>query len=84
MDAPEVWHFVSLARAEQPPTYWPALPRHETFAIASLLVERYSAGEAAELWDLFVAAVDRPGADPALVRFARERAARLARAAGAP
>jgi hypothetical protein len=84
MDAPEVWHFVSLARADQPPSYWPALPRHETYALASLLVERYSAGEAAELWDLFVAGVDRPGADPALVRFARERAARLTRAAGAP
>jgi hypothetical protein len=47
-------------------------------------VERYSAGEAAELWDLFVAGVDRPGADAALVSFARERAARLTRAAGAP
>lgn len=84
LDAPEVWHFVSLARAERSPSYWPALPRHETYALASLLVERYSAGEAAELWSLFVAGLDRPGADPALVSFARDRAARLTRASGAP
>jgi hypothetical protein len=83
LDAPEVWHFVSQARADQPPSYWPAVPRHEPCALASLLVERYSTAEAAELWDRYVAGLDANAVDPALSEFARQRQARLARAGGA-
>jgi hypothetical protein len=82
LDAPEVWHLVELARAERPPSYWPRVPRHEAYALASLLVERYSETEAAELWDLYLKGLD--GADPALLAFARARQARLARAGGTP
>jgi hypothetical protein len=82
LDAPEVWHLVELARAEQPPGYWPRVPRHEVYALASLLVERYSTTEAAELWDLYLQGLD--GADPALHSFALARKARLARAGAAP
>jgi hypothetical protein len=82
LDAPEVWHLVELARAERRPSYWPRVPSHEPYALASLLVERYSSMEAAELWDLYLQGLD--GADPALQAFARARQARLARAGGAP
>lgn len=82
LDAAEVWHLVELARAEQRPRYWPRVPRHEAFAIASLLVERYSASEAAELWDVYVQGLG--GAEPALVSAARARKARLDREGGAP
>jgi hypothetical protein len=84
VDAPEVWHFVGLARADQPPSYWPAVPRHEAYAVASLLVERYSSTEASELWDRYVSGLDPKAVDPAVSSFARERQARLARAAGSP
>jgi hypothetical protein len=82
LDAPEVWHLVALARAEQRPSHWPRVPRHEARALASLLVERYSSTEAAELWDLYLADLD--GSDPALLAFARARQARLARSGRAP
>lgn len=82
LDAPEVWHLVEMARAEQRPSYWPQVPRHEAYALASLLVERYSSMEAVELWDLYLKGLD--GADPALLAFARARQARLARRSGAP
>jgi hypothetical protein len=82
LDAPEVWHLVELARAEQRPSHWPRVPRHEAFALASLLVEPYSTTEAAELWDLYVQGLD--GSDPGLQSFALGRRARLARAGGAP
>jgi hypothetical protein len=83
VDAPEVWHFVTLAGADAPPSYWPAVPRHEVYAAASLLVERYSDAEAAELWDRYVAGLGAD-VDPALASFARGRQARLARNGGAP
>jgi len=82
LDAPEVWRLVELARAERLPSYWPRVPRHEVYALASLLVERYSATEAAELWDLYSKGLD--GADPELSSFAKARQARLARAGAAP
>jgi hypothetical protein len=82
LDAPEVWHFVSLVR-EGSPSYWPAVPPHEPFALASLLVERYSNAEAAELWDRYVAGLEGSPVDPALLGLARERKARLARTGGA-
>jgi hypothetical protein len=82
LEAPEVWHLVELARAEQRPSYWPRVPRHEAYALASLLVERYSSTEATELWKLYVEGLD--GADAALLAFARARLARLVRAGGAP
>jgi hypothetical protein len=82
LDAPEVWHLVELARAEQRPSYWPRVPRHEAYALASLLVEPYSSTEAAELWQLYLEGLD--GSDPALRAFARARQARLARGGGAP
>jgi hypothetical protein len=83
LDAAEIWHFVSLVRADQPPSYWPAVPRYEPYALASLLVERYSTTEAAELWDGYVAGLDTAAVDAALSTFARDRQARLARAGGA-
>jgi len=82
LDAPEVWHLVALARAEHPPSHWPRVPRHEVYAIASILVERYSASEAAELWDLYLQGLD--GSDPSLQSFALSRKARLAREVSAP
>jgi hypothetical protein len=82
LDAPEVWHLVALARAERRPSHWPRVPHHEACALASLLVERYSSTEAAELWELYMAGLD--GADPALLAFARARQARLARSGRAP
>jgi hypothetical protein len=82
LEAPEVWHFAAQARADQPPSYWPAVPRYEAFALASLLIERYSLTEAVELWDRYVAGLDASGADPALSSFARDRKARLARTGG--
>jgi hypothetical protein len=80
LEAAEVWYFVSLARSDQPPSYWPAVPRNEPYALASLLVERYSTVEAAELWDRYVAGLDANMVDPAVSSFARDRQARLARA----
>jgi hypothetical protein len=80
LDAPEVWHFVSQVREGPAPSFWPAVPRHEPFALASLLVERYSNAEAAELWDQYVAGLEGSAVDPALSSLARERKARLARA----
>jgi hypothetical protein len=82
LDAPEIWHFVSRVR-EGAPSYWPAVPPHEPFALASLLVERHSNTEAAELWDRYVAGLESSTVDPALSQFARERKARLARTGGA-
>jgi hypothetical protein len=82
LDAAEVWHFVAQVREEPPPNYWPAVPRHEPCALASLLVERYSNTEAAELWDQYLAGLEGSGADPALTSLALERKARLARAGG--
>jgi hypothetical protein len=58
------------------------VPRHEAFALASLLVEPYSTTEAAELWAVYMQGLDR--SDPALQSFALAREARLARAGGAP
>jgi hypothetical protein len=82
LDAAEVWHFAAQAQADQLPSYWPAVPRHEAYALASLLVERYSTSEAAELWDRYVAGLDASAVDPAVSSFARDRKARLARAGG--
>lgn len=80
LDAPEVWHLVALARAEKRPSYWPQVPRHEPYALASLLVEPYSTTEAAELWGLYLAGLR--GADAALQSYALARKARLERAGG--
>ena len=82
LDAPEVWHLVELARSERQPSYWPRVPRHEVYAVASLLVERYSSSEALELWELYLLGLD--GADPDLQSFALARKARLAREGGTP
>jgi hypothetical protein len=82
LDAAEVWHFVGLARGDSRPSYWPALPRHELYALASLLVQEYSQVEAAELWELFAKGLAQAAPDPALARYAAERQRRL-RAGGA-
>ena len=82
LDAPEIWHLVELARAERLPSYWPRVPRHEVYGLASLLVERFSATEAAELWDSYVQGIDT--ADAELASFARARQVRLSRAGAAP
>ena len=84
LDAPEIWHFVALARAERRPSYWPAAPAHEAYALASLLVEPHSATEAAELWDLYVSASAPGSMDPTLASYVAQRRARLARTAGVP
>jgi hypothetical protein len=77
---------VALARAERRPSYWPAVPPHEAYALASLLVEPHSATEAAELWELYASAsASGPGSlDPTLASYVAQRKARLARTAGAP
>lgn len=84
LDAGEVWHVVSLARAERLPPAWPALPQHELHAIASLLVEEHSLLDAAELWQSYVDGLKGTGAPPALLEQALSRNARLqARSGGA-
>lgn len=82
--APEIWQFVALSRAEQRPSYWPAAPRHEAYALASMLVEPHSATDAAELWDLYVSAIGKNPSEPTLSSFASQRKARLDRTTDAP
>jgi hypothetical protein len=82
LDAPEVWHFVELARGSAPPSHWPMLPRHEVAAVASVLIERYSLTEAAELWNTYSAGLEQSAAEATLLAFARERQARLQAAEG--
>jgi hypothetical protein len=80
----EIWHFVEQVRAPRAPSYWPALPAHEAFAIASLLVEPLSSVEAATLWEEYVRGLDAAPSDPAAAQFARERRARLVTRRSAP
>jgi hypothetical protein len=84
LDAPEIWQFVALARGEQRPSYWPAVPRHEVYALASLLIEPHSSAEASELWNLYMSAGFKAPLDPTLSSFGAQRKARLERAADAP
>ncbi len=84
LEVPEVWHFAALVRAEQQPSYWPAAPRHEAYALASLLVEPHSATEAAELWDLYVSATGPGPIAPSLARFMAQRKTRLEHRASEP
>lgn len=71
--AAEVWYFVRQVQGATFPGYWPVIPRHELEGAASLLVERYSKTEAAELWALHVAGLERSGADATLLDNARKR-----------
>jgi hypothetical protein len=82
--APEIWHFVALARAEQRPSYWPAVPRHEVYALASMLVEPHSSAEASALWNLYVSAAGEAPVDATLSSFRVQRKARLERAEDVP
>lgn len=84
IDAAEVWHFVELVRREDLPSYWPVVPSHEALAAASLLVERYSLAEAAELWALYVQGMQSARPDPSALKLAIERQARLSAAGGTP
>lgn len=77
--AAEVWRFVERVRSGATSRVWPVLPHPELQAVASLLVERYSAAEAAELWSPYVEMLARPGGDAAALARARERQERLAR-----
>ena len=81
---PEIRHFVALARAERPPSFWPALPKHEACAVASLLVEATSVSEAAELWAEYLRGLEAGPSDPGALQFARERRARLGGGRRAP
>jgi hypothetical protein len=83
LDAAEVWHFVALARGDTLPSYWPALPRHEVYAVASLLVEPYSEVDAAELWERYVSGLAQTSPEPAIAKYATERQRRLHGFAGA-
>ncbi|HWO10604.1 MAG TPA: hypothetical protein VNN80_14025, partial [Polyangiaceae bacterium] len=74
----EIRHFVELTRGTRQPSFWPALPRHEAYAVASLLVESLSRAEAAELWEMYLRGLEASGGDPAALGHARERRARLA------
>jgi hypothetical protein len=80
IDAAEIWHFLGLIRSERPPAHWPVLPRHESSGAASLLIEKFSLAEAAELWEAYVQGLKQTGADPKQQEIARERARRLERA----
>jgi hypothetical protein len=84
LDAPESWQFAALARSEQRPSYWPAVPRHEVYALASLLIEPHSSAEASELWNLYMSVAGKAPVDPTLSRFGAQRKARLERAADTP
>lgn len=84
MDAPEAWFFVELARSEKQPSYWPVLPPHEVYAVASVLIERYAETDASELWDAYVVGLEQSGVEAPLLGFARERQARLRASGGAP
>ena len=77
VDAGEIWHFVARARHEQRPKHWPVVPRHEAHGAASLLVEKLSALEATELWELYVQGLEQAAMDPASMTRARERLSRL-------
>lgn len=77
IDAAESWHFVALARAEQRPKHWPAVPRHEAHGAASLLVERLSSTEATELWEQYMQGLEQAPLDPAAMTRARDRLRRL-------
>jgi hypothetical protein len=77
LDSAEVWHFVALARGDVRPSYWPALPRHELYALASLLVEKYSEVEAGELWELYANGLAQASPEPALTQYAADRQRRL-------
>jgi hypothetical protein len=81
---PEIWHFVAQVRAPRAPSYWPALPRHEALAVASLLVEPLSSEEASGLWQEYMRGLEAAPVDPGLLQFARERLARLAKRGTAP
>jgi tetratricopeptide (TPR) repeat protein len=63
LDAPEIWYFVGQVRGESAPRRWPALPRHEVFGAASLLVEAYSSVVAQELWQEHALGVRESAAD---------------------
>jgi tetratricopeptide (TPR) repeat protein len=62
LDAPEVWHFVETVQSGRLPGRWPALPPHELFGAAALLVEPYSDTAAAELWTRHAAGLEQAGA----------------------
>jgi hypothetical protein len=81
---PEIRHFVELVRGTRQPSFWPALPRHEAFAVASLLVEPLSPAEAAELWEVYLRGLEATGGEPGALEHARERRARLPAARRAP
>lgn len=73
----EIRHFVALSRAPEPPSFWPALPKHELAGVASLLVEQLSVSEAAELWESYVRGLRAGSTEPVVLQFAQERRARL-------
>lgn len=77
IDAAEIWYFVARVRDEHPPSHWPVVPPHEAYGAASLLVEKYSASEAGELWELYVRGLEKAPLDPASMALARERLSRL-------
>jgi hypothetical protein len=80
--APEVWHFVEQVRGGAAGRAWPVIPRPELQAAASLLVERYSASEAAELWRPYAQMLAGAGGEAAL--RAQQRLERLERGSGSP
>jgi hypothetical protein len=82
--APEVWHFVEQVKSNVYFHSWPVIPRHEIQAATSLLVERYSASEAAELWSPYVDALAQKGAEASQLARAKERLELLTRATRSP
>lgn len=62
LDAAEVWHFVATVQSGRFPGRWPALPPHELFGAAALLVEPYSDSAASDLWARHAAGLEQAGA----------------------
>jgi tetratricopeptide (TPR) repeat protein len=77
LDAPEIWHFAALVRADGTAAYWPRIPLHEACGAAALLIEKYSQTEALELWQMHVQGLEQTGADPGWQKRAREHLNRL-------
>jgi tetratricopeptide (TPR) repeat protein len=63
--APEVWRFVEAVQSERWPRRWPALPPHEVFGAAALLVEPYSDVVSAQLWQRHAEGLQRAAAPEA-------------------
>ncbi|HEU4581049.1 MAG TPA: hypothetical protein VFS67_22480 [Polyangiaceae bacterium] len=72
LDAPEVWHFIATVQSGRFPGRWPALPPHELFGAAALLIEPYSDTAAAELWARHAAGLEQSAAPAAWRALAAE------------